>query len=70
MTGEYLECPRCPLCEHEPMFVLVGAIQAFCSNPECDLICWNPSVTLDENLTSALGAHTITGQTPSTGADQ
>ena len=53
MTAAFMPCPTCPLCESPPLFVLVGDIQAFCSNPDCDLICWNPSVSLDENLTNA-----------------
>lgn len=48
-----LLCPNCPLCGHPPEFVLAGAVQAFCGNDACDLILWNPSETLDDNLTNA-----------------
>lgn len=45
-----LACPRCPLCGRLPAFILAGAVQAFCGTEGCDVVCWNPSETLDENL--------------------
>jgi hypothetical protein len=46
--------PRCPLCGQPPAFVFGGGTQAFCGNgDDCDLICWDPSKTLDENLLDA-----------------
>jgi hypothetical protein len=45
--------PRCPLCNQPPAIALPGATQAFCGNDDCDLWCWNPSVSLDDNLLNA-----------------
>ena len=42
--------PRCPLCDGPPAIMLPGGIQAFCSNDDCTLLCWDPSRSLDENL--------------------
>lgn len=53
MGDPLILCPNCPLCGQPPKFVLAGAVQAFCGNDTCDLILWNPSETLDDNLTNA-----------------
>ncbi len=55
VPGEYekLPCPRCPLCGELPMLAMIGFTQAFCGNDSCTLLCWNPSLTLDENLLDA-----------------
>lgn len=46
--------PRCPLCDSEPVMVFGGGTQAFCGNDEnCNLICWTPTLSLDENLLDA-----------------
>lgn len=45
-------CPRCPLCSHRPE-VAMNATQVFCSNPECDALCWDATKTLDWNLVNA-----------------
>lgn len=45
-------CPNCPLCGHPPEFILAGAVQAFCGFDGCEVMCWNPSETLDVNLLS------------------
>lgn len=46
-----MECPRCPLCSSRPdPGPPISAEQAFCGNPQCPAICWNPSETLDQNL--------------------
>jgi hypothetical protein len=45
-----IRCSLCPVCSREPQFVLAGAVQAFCGNDECKVICWNPSESLAENL--------------------
>lgn len=45
--------PRCPLCDQPPAIVIPGGIQAFCGNEDCDLWCWNPAVSLDDNLLNA-----------------
>lgn len=43
-------CPICPLCGHEPSFVLAGNAQAFCGNSEtCQAISWDPSRTALQN---------------------
>ena len=44
--------PDCPLCSHPPKFI-VGITQAFCGNDACSLLCWDPTLTLDENLLHA-----------------
>lgn len=48
-----LVCPACPLCGGPPMFVLRGCVQAFCGNDGCEVMCWNPSLTAEENLADA-----------------
>lgn len=52
-----LPCPFCPLCGQPPYFVLAGAVQAFCGNEDCDVMCWNPSETAEANI-AALHAET------------
>jgi hypothetical protein len=44
--------PGCPLCGKPPLFA-AGPTQAFCGNDDCTLICWDPSLSLDENLLDA-----------------
>ena len=44
--------PRCPLCGQLPGFT-VGITQAFCGNGACTLLCWDPSLSLDDNLLDA-----------------
>lgn len=39
---------RCPACESPPLAVLGGGSQAFCSNTECAVLTWNPTMTLAE----------------------
>lgn len=45
-----LACPACPVCGHPPAFVLAGAVQAFCTNDDCEIVLWNPSETQAVNL--------------------
>jgi hypothetical protein len=45
-----LVCPTCPLCGGPPLFVLLGCVQAFCGTDNCPAMCWNPSLTAEENL--------------------
>ena len=45
--------PRCPLCGSAPYMVMGGGTQAFCGNDDCTLICWDPSLSLDDNLMDA-----------------
>ena len=47
-----MRTPRCPFCGEQPKFI-VGITQAFCGNDDCDLLCWDPSLTLDANLMDA-----------------
>jgi hypothetical protein len=42
--------PRCPLCDQPPALALPGFTQWWCGNDDCTILCWNPSLTLDENL--------------------
>ena len=44
--------PDCPFCHRSPQMV-VGGTQAFCGNDECELLCWDPTLSLDENLMDA-----------------
>lgn len=44
-----LASPDCPLCGHPPLAVLAGNTQAFCRNPECIAMSWNPSLTAAQN---------------------
>jgi hypothetical protein len=49
--------PNCPLCGQPPPFAF-GTDQAFCGNRDnCTLILWNPSLSLDANLTDAKMVH-------------
>lgn len=41
--------PTCPWCGKLPDIIISDA-QAFCSNPECVTVCWNPSRTAVQNL--------------------
>ena len=49
MTG--IPTPRCPLCSHLPMITLGGGTQAFCGNDSCEILTWDPSKSVDDNLT-------------------
>lgn len=44
--------PNCPLCGQPPLFAF-GPTQALCGNDNCTLILWDPSVSLEGNLTDA-----------------
>ena len=44
--------PHCPFCHQLPEFT-VGGTQAFCGNDGCELLCWDPTKTLDDNLMDA-----------------
>lgn len=44
--------PDCPLCRRPPMMVF-GGVQAWCGNPDCPILCWNPAKSLDDNLMDA-----------------
>ncbi len=41
----------CPWCRQPPLYLLGGASQAFCGNPECQCFTWDPTRTIEENLT-------------------
>lgn len=60
MTGMKIQCPRCPLCGGPPAPWFDSPVQAFCDNPDCSAICWNPSRTLDENILDSK-AHRLPG---------
>jgi len=45
-----LATPDCPVCSHPPVMMFGGGTQAFCGNDDCGVLCWNPSLSLDENL--------------------
>ena len=54
MTGPLT--PGCPFCGEPPLFA-IGPTQALCGNDDCTLIMWDPSLSLDENLTDAGVVH-------------
>ena len=41
----------CPLCGEPPVWLLGGGRQAFCGSEDCKIVTWNPTRTVDENLT-------------------
>jgi hypothetical protein len=45
--------PCCPLCGQLPMMVFGGGTQAFCGNDDCTILCWTPTLSLDDNLMDA-----------------
>lgn len=42
---------RCPLCDRPPVLVLASGEQAFCFNDDCDVVLWDMTATIEENLT-------------------
>ena len=42
--------PDCPVCGQPPVMVFGGWTQAFCGNDDCNIVCWDPSKSLDDNL--------------------
>jgi hypothetical protein len=53
VAGEAVKilCPRCPLCDGPASREMpASAVQAWCENPDCTAMCWNPSRSLDDNL--------------------
>jgi hypothetical protein len=42
--------PRCPLCDGPPMTLIPGLEQSFCDNDDCTILCWTPTLSLDDNL--------------------
>ena len=44
--------PRCPLCDQPPRFI-VSIEQAFCGSDNCTMLCWDPSMSLADNLLDA-----------------
>lgn len=51
MNGmDEVKCPLCPVCDSEPVLIHPMLAQAFCSNDDCEVLCWDPWVSLDENL--------------------
>lgn len=53
-----VQTPVCPLCDQLPTITLPGGEQAFCGTESCPVICWNPSASLDDNLTDVGHART------------
>ena len=45
--------PRCPLCGQLPVMVFGGGTQAFCGNDDCTLVCWDPSLSAEQNFADA-----------------
>lgn len=42
---------KCPLCSQPPRWLLGGGTQAFCGTDDCKVVTWDPTRTIDENLT-------------------
>jgi hypothetical protein len=42
----------CPVCGSPAVAELPFDEQAFCGNDDCPTLCWNPTLTFDENLDS------------------
>lgn len=51
--GPQVLTPTCPLCGAAPPFIFPSFAQAFCPNEDCDVILWEPWVSLAENLMNA-----------------
>ncbi|HZA23563.1 MAG TPA: hypothetical protein VFA32_13350 [Dehalococcoidia bacterium] len=45
-----IRCPFCPVCGHPPLFIYPGLAQTFCSNDDCNVLCWNPWEPAAANL--------------------
>lgn len=47
-----IECPTCPVCGAAAVTYLGGTWprQAWCSNANCNVVCWDATRTVDENL--------------------
>lgn len=43
-----VQCPTCPRCDQLPRMIL-PPYQAFCDNPDCDVLSWNRFLTADAN---------------------
>lgn len=46
-----IRCPRCPLCDQPPMFIIGFTGQAACGDDGCPTWFWDVTATLAENLT-------------------
>ena len=55
--GLDLACPRCPVCNEPPAFILRGAVQAFCGTEDCPAMTWNPSRSAVDNLADMHEVH-------------
>ena len=43
-----IKTPACPACDSPPLFA--GVLPYFCSNTECRVMSWDPTMSLDEIL--------------------
>lgn len=41
------------MCSEPPAIAVPGLAQWFCGNDDCDVLCWDPYATLEDNLTDA-----------------
>ena len=48
-----IRTPDCPVCSQPPVIVIPGSTQAFCGNGDCNVLMWNPSKSIDDNLLDA-----------------
>ena len=47
--------------------MFLGGTQAFCGTGDCSLVCWDPSLSLDENLMDARTVRWEDGSDPAAG---
>lgn len=57
-----VKCPFCPMCGHPPLFIYPGLAQTFCSNDDCNVLCWNPWDTAFQNLNDTHDALVTTNE--------
>ena len=59
MSDSSEPCPNCPGCGHHQEMTL-GENQAFCVNVHCDMLTWDPTLTVAENMADS-GTVDLTG---------
>lgn len=40
--------PNCPVCKKPPVMLYGGGTQAFCGDPACQVMTWNPNDTVEQ----------------------
>jgi hypothetical protein len=70
VAGVDCRLPVCPLCSSPPRYLLGGGRQAFCGEPGCRVVTWDPTSTMDEFMAEAMAAPRVTLLAPDVGADE